>query len=290
MDYVDLKVGGQLIQRTEVYPFQFRYTPPASAVGRVVTLTAEAVDSAGNKSTRDLLVNVVAGDAPPASPVAGRPADAARHADGRLAAGLHQRRVPERADVADLRVAAQRRRHRRRDVAELHAHRRRPRPLGRLPHHGHQRPRLRRRDLRGAGRLQPGAGLHGDAAAGHGGRPDDHDHGDDEVGAASPTRRPASWPPSKKAIACTVASSSKSTKFTAKVRLQGKTHRGREQGEQERQAQAHAEVPQGAQEGPEGGPERQERQDDHGVHRQGVLTPLTGPRRTRRGPCHPPDV
>ena len=101
MDYVDLKVGGQLIQRTEVYPFQFRYTPPASAVGSVVTLTAEAVDSAGNKSTRDLLVNVVAGEAPPASPVADRPADAARHADGRLAAGLRQRRVPERADVAE---------------------------------------------------------------------------------------------------------------------------------------------------------------------------------------------
>ena len=48
MDYVDLKAGDQLIQRTEVYPFQFRYTPPASAVGSVVKLTAEAVDSAGN--------------------------------------------------------------------------------------------------------------------------------------------------------------------------------------------------------------------------------------------------
>ena len=33
MDYVDLMAGDQLIQRTEVYPFQFRYTPPASAVG-----------------------------------------------------------------------------------------------------------------------------------------------------------------------------------------------------------------------------------------------------------------
>ena len=33
MDYVDLKVGDTLIQRTEVYPFQFRYTPPASAIG-----------------------------------------------------------------------------------------------------------------------------------------------------------------------------------------------------------------------------------------------------------------
>ena len=35
MDYVDLKgPDGALVQRTEVYPFQFRYTPPASAVGR----------------------------------------------------------------------------------------------------------------------------------------------------------------------------------------------------------------------------------------------------------------
>ena len=73
MDYVDLKVGNQLIQRTEVYPFQFRYTPPASAVGSVVTLTAEAVDSAGNKSTRTLLVNVLAGDTPPGTPVAVAP-------------------------------------------------------------------------------------------------------------------------------------------------------------------------------------------------------------------------
>ena len=73
MDYVDLKVGGQLIQRTEVYPFQFRYTPPASAVGSVVTVTAEAVDSAGNKSSRDLFINVLAGDTPPGSPVAVAP-------------------------------------------------------------------------------------------------------------------------------------------------------------------------------------------------------------------------
>jgi hypothetical protein len=71
MDYVDLKgPDGTLIQRTEVYPFQFRYTPPASAVGTGVKLTAEAVDSAGNKSTRDLYLNVLAADTPPASPVA----------------------------------------------------------------------------------------------------------------------------------------------------------------------------------------------------------------------------
>jgi hypothetical protein len=70
MDYVDLMAGDQLIQRTEVYPFQFRYTPPASAVGSVVKLTAVAVDAAGNRATRDLYVNVLAGDTPPASPVA----------------------------------------------------------------------------------------------------------------------------------------------------------------------------------------------------------------------------
>jgi hypothetical protein len=69
MDYVDLKAGDQLVQRTEVYPFQFRYTPPASAVGSVVKLTATAVDKAGNSSSRDLLVNVVSGDDQVQSPV-----------------------------------------------------------------------------------------------------------------------------------------------------------------------------------------------------------------------------
>ena len=39
----------------------------------VVKLTAVAVDSAGNRSTRDLYVNVLAGDTPPASPVAVAP-------------------------------------------------------------------------------------------------------------------------------------------------------------------------------------------------------------------------
>ena len=73
MAYVDLKIGDHLIQRTEVYPFQFRYTPPASAVGSVVKLTAVAVDQAGNTSSRELYVNVVAGDTPPASPVAVAP-------------------------------------------------------------------------------------------------------------------------------------------------------------------------------------------------------------------------
>ena len=40
-----------LVGTVPVYPFQFRYTPPASAVGQTVTLTAEAVDKAGNSPT-----------------------------------------------------------------------------------------------------------------------------------------------------------------------------------------------------------------------------------------------
>ena len=79
MDYVDLKgPDGALVQRTEVYPFQFRYTPPASAVGNLITLTAEAVDKAGNKSTRTLQLNMVDGDDRPLSPVPGQPAVAGR--------------------------------------------------------------------------------------------------------------------------------------------------------------------------------------------------------------------
>jgi len=52
-----------------VFPFQFRYTPPKSKVGSSVTLTAEAIDKAGNKSTRDLLVNIVGTDDLVLSPV-----------------------------------------------------------------------------------------------------------------------------------------------------------------------------------------------------------------------------
>ena len=70
MNYVDLKVGNELIQRTEVYPFQFRYTPPASAVGSVVKLTAEASTRPATSPPHDLYVNVLAGDTPPGSPVA----------------------------------------------------------------------------------------------------------------------------------------------------------------------------------------------------------------------------
>ena len=136
MDYVELKVGDTLIQRTEVYPFQFRYTPPASAVGSTVKLTAEAVDAAGNRATRGPVRQraLDGGAGRVAGP--GRPADAGRHPDRRLDAELCQRRVPERARAAGLRVAAQRRGDRRSHRGELHADRGRSRADDRLPHLG----------------------------------------------------------------------------------------------------------------------------------------------------------
>jgi hypothetical protein len=68
MSHVTLLADGEPVQTTTVFPFQFRYTPPASAAGRTVTLTAEAVDKAGNTSTRDLDLNVVAANAAVESP------------------------------------------------------------------------------------------------------------------------------------------------------------------------------------------------------------------------------
>ncbi len=69
MDYVRLLADGQVVGTTQVFPFQFRYTPPASAIGSTVRLTAEAVDVAGNISRRDHFVNVVDADSLVLSPV-----------------------------------------------------------------------------------------------------------------------------------------------------------------------------------------------------------------------------
>ena len=69
MRQVNLYADGALVGTTPVFPFQFRYTPPASKVGSSVKLTAEAVDKAGNKSTRDLTVNILDTDAQVLSPV-----------------------------------------------------------------------------------------------------------------------------------------------------------------------------------------------------------------------------
>jgi hypothetical protein len=60
MKQVNLYANGQPYASVPVYPFQFRYFPPASTVGQSVVLTAEAVDKAGNKSTKDLHIRVVA--------------------------------------------------------------------------------------------------------------------------------------------------------------------------------------------------------------------------------------
>ena len=138
MDYVRLLANGQPVETTQVFPFQFRYTPPASAVGSTVRLTAEAVDAAGNISRRDHFVNVV--DADVAGPVAGAggTADAVRHADRRRDDDVHQRRVPQPAALVLVRVAAQRRRDRGRHGGELHADERRPRAHDRVPDLRHQ--------------------------------------------------------------------------------------------------------------------------------------------------------
>jgi len=70
MDRVDLLANGVQVATTEVYPFQFRYTPPASAIGSTVVLTARAVDAAGNVSYASMGVNVVGGPAVVESPIA----------------------------------------------------------------------------------------------------------------------------------------------------------------------------------------------------------------------------
>ncbi len=75
MDKVDLFADGVYYATTEVYPFQFRYTPPASAVGKTVRLTAKATDAAGNVATSGtLFVNVVTGQTRAESPVPVGPA------------------------------------------------------------------------------------------------------------------------------------------------------------------------------------------------------------------------
>ena len=70
MDRVDLYADGVYYATTEVYPFQFRYTPPASAVGKTVQLTAKAIDVAGNEATSGVLnVKVVSAAARVESPL-----------------------------------------------------------------------------------------------------------------------------------------------------------------------------------------------------------------------------
>ena len=273
MNYVDLKVGTQLIQRTEVYPFQFRYTPPASAVGGVVKLTAEAVDSAGNKSTHDLYVNVLAGDTPPGSPVAvapptllGTPTVGSQLSC--LSGGfLNQPKTLTYAWLRNGAVIA---------GATTPTYTLTAADLGRSV-----ACRITATNDAGSGeatsdsvrRLQPGAGLHRDAGAAvvH---DDDHHHDHDRHHQGG--RRDLQG--------------DLQAGFEQEVDLlhglleldhevhrhdppPGQDHRCGLQVQQEPQGDAHAEVQQGAQEGPEGGPEDQERQDDEGPHGQGLLAP-----------------
>jgi hypothetical protein len=70
MGRVDLYADGVKYASVPVYPFQFRYTPPAAAVGQTVSLTAVATDKAGSTATSGVLhVNVVAGAAAVESPL-----------------------------------------------------------------------------------------------------------------------------------------------------------------------------------------------------------------------------
>ena len=60
MKEVRFYANGTLFQTVPVYPFQARYTAPASAVGQTVQITAQAEDVAGNVATSNVLsINVV---------------------------------------------------------------------------------------------------------------------------------------------------------------------------------------------------------------------------------------
>ncbi len=72
MKEVRLLVDGELVATSRTFPFQFRYTPPAAAVGDTVTLVAEAEDQAGNVATATRTISVVAA---PKSDEAPRPGD-----------------------------------------------------------------------------------------------------------------------------------------------------------------------------------------------------------------------
>ena len=225
MDRVDLYADGALHSSVPVYPFQFRYTPPTSKIGSVVKLTAEAFDKAGNKSTRDLYVNVIAGTTAPASPVAVAPPSLlGTPVVGEQLACINGgfTNQPTSLTYAWLRngavIAGA-------DVADLHADGRRPRPLGGVPDHGDQRRGLRRRDLRGRDRVQPGpgAGVHRDSRSGHD-RGSDDDHVTKTTTAKTTTVKyvpTCTVARSKKAISCTVSVTPKSTVFTGTIRLQG---------------------------------------------------------------------
>ena len=74
MKEVRLLADGELVGTNRTFPFQFRWTPGAAQAGKTVTLTAEAVDKAGNVATATRTVDVtdVAADVEAPLPV-GKP-------------------------------------------------------------------------------------------------------------------------------------------------------------------------------------------------------------------------
>jgi hypothetical protein len=70
MKEVRLYANGVHQSTVTVYPFQFRYTPPASAAGTTVALTTQAEDAAGNIATSNALnINVVSATAAAQAPI-----------------------------------------------------------------------------------------------------------------------------------------------------------------------------------------------------------------------------
>ena len=250
MDYVDLYADGALRPAHRGLPVPVPLH--AAGLGRrhEVKLTAEAVDAAGNKSTpRPATSTSLAADDAASrrrcrSPRRRSPArrSSAQHAD------LRQRRVPQQPGARTLRVAAQRRGHRRRHGGDVHA---RPRPTSaaRSPAASSATNDAGTGDatLRGAVRLRRRAPAPhaGGARAVDGDRDAD---GRDHQGRPPSSRRPASWRATRKAITCTVRELTP-TKFTGTIRLQGQQKTGSASKSGKRQGQAHAALDQGAQEG-----------------------------------------
>ena len=95
---------------------------------------------------------------------------------------------------------------------------------------------------------------------------------------------------SKKAIACTVASSSKSTKFTAKVRLQSKGTASTSKASKSGKLKLTLKSRKALKKGQKVVLSVKSGKSDHGVHRQGVVTAFPGPAVRGGAWCHPPDV
>ena len=245
---VNLYADGALVGTVPVFPFQFRYTPPTSKVGLTVKLTAEAIDKAGNKSTRDLHGQHRRHRRSRALAGAGQQADALRHAGGRPDDVLPQRRVPQQPALVRVRVAAHRLPDHRRHGVELHADRR-PISAGRSPARC-RRPtrRHRRRDVRGLYVSTPGrrGPVDGPRSEGRNGAtaPRCHRHA-----APVATTKPAGarqftatckLSANGKSITCTVGARSQrptTTKFTGTVRLAGPV-----QDRRKRHGQGHADA------------------------------------------------